>query len=123
MRNSFMGKKERMKFELFKAIVFAKNGLSFNELLDTYHLTKSTLSRYIHDLAAEVEDAFEDNVHLIQNSHTGTYQIQTEKTFSIGYLIDYIHLFYVQKSGIFFLLDTLLKKIIHRSMQWRWICI
>lgn len=110
MRNSFMGKKERMKFELFKAIVFAKNGLSFNELLETYHLTKSTLSRYIHDLAAEVEDAFEDNVYLIQNSHTGTYQIQTEKAFSIGYLIDYIHLFYVQQSGIFFLLDTLLKK-------------
>ncbi|MGX7150788.1 helix-turn-helix domain-containing protein [Enterococcus ureasiticus] len=109
MRNSFMGKKERMKFELFKSIIFSKNGLSFNELMQKHDLTKSTLSRYINDLAQEVGETFDEKVHLVQNAQTGTYQIQTEETYSIGYLIDYSHLFYVKQSGIFFILDILLK--------------
>ncbi|OJG27130.1 hypothetical protein RU98_GL002910 [Enterococcus caccae] len=104
-----MGKIERVKFELFKSIVFSKNGLSFNELMQKHGLTKSTLSRYINDLVQEVEMTFGEKVHLIQNTQTGTYQIQTTETYSIGYLIDYSHLFYVQKSGVFFILDTLLK--------------
>ncbi|OJG74739.1 hypothetical protein RV12_GL002156 [Enterococcus quebecensis] len=104
-----MGKKERMKFELFKSIVFSKNGLSFSELLQKYDFTKSTLSRYINDLAKEVEESFDEKVHLVQNSQTGTYQIQTAESYSVGYLIDYIHLFYVEKSGIFFILDRLLR--------------
>lgn len=109
MRNSFMGKKERVKFELFKSIVFSKNGLSFNELMQKHDLTKSTLSRYINDLVQEVGETFDEKVHLVQNAQTGTYQIQTTETYSIGYLIDYSHLFYVKQSGIFFILDVLLK--------------
>ncbi|MEI5993805.1 helix-turn-helix domain-containing protein [Candidatus Enterococcus mansonii] len=109
MRNSFMGKKERMKFELFKSVVFSKNGLSFNELMRKHDLTKSTLSRYIHDLSQEIEETFDEKVHLIQDSQTGTYQIQTNESYSVGYLVDYLHLFYVEESGIFFILDELLK--------------
>lgn len=109
MQNSFMGKKERTKFELFKSIVFASDGLSFNELLQKHNLTKSTLSRHINDLAQEVEEAFEGKVHLIQNNQTGTYLISQVESFSLGYLIDYIHLYYVDKSGIFFILNALLK--------------
>ncbi|MGX7264711.1 helix-turn-helix domain-containing protein [Enterococcus crotali] len=110
MQNSFMGKKERTKFELFKSIVFSKNGLSFNDLLLKYGLTKSTLSRYLHDLSQEVEEAFEEKVHLSQNVQTGLYQLETQEAYSIGYLIDYLHLFYVERSGVFFILDVLLKK-------------
>jgi predicted transcriptional regulator len=110
MRNSFMGKKEQIKFEIFKTIVFSKSGLHFHELMKKYNLTKSTLSRYVHDLVNEVEETFSGTVQLIQNSQTGTYQIQTKEAYSVGYLIDYMHLFYVRKSGIFFILDTLLKK-------------
>lgn len=109
MRNSFMGKKERMKFELFKSIVFSKNGLSFNELMKKYDLAKSTLSRYINDLAQEVGEIFDGKVHLVQNNQTGMYQIESTEPYSIGYLIDYTHLFYVKKSGVFFILDALLK--------------
>lgn len=109
MRNSFMGKKERVKFELFKSIVFSKSGLSFNRLMQKHNLTKSTLSRYLNDLAQEVETTFAEKVHLIQNTHTGNYQVQTAESYSIGYLIDYIHLYYVQKSGVFFILDALLR--------------
>ncbi|WP_086314599.1 hypothetical protein A5821_002182 [Enterococcus sp. 7F3_DIV0205] len=109
MRNSFMGKKERMKFDLFKSIVFSKNGLSFNELMQKHTLTKSTLSRYINDLAQEVEETFDGQVHLVQNAQTGTYQIETSEPYSIGYLVDYIHLFFVKKSGVFFILDGMLK--------------
>ncbi|EOI06752.1 hypothetical protein UAY_00094 [Enterococcus moraviensis ATCC BAA-383] len=109
MRNSFMGKKERLKFELFKSIIFSRNGLSFNELMQKHNLTKSTLSRYIHELGQEVELAFSGETNLIQNPKTGTYQLQTKAPYSLGYLIDYIHLFYVNKSGTFFILDALLK--------------
>lgn len=109
MRNSFMGKKERMKFELFKSIIFSNNRLSFNALMHKHNLTKSTLSRYMNDLAQEVGETFDKKVYLIQNNQTGTYQIQTAEPYSIGYLIDYIHLFYVKNSGIFFILDMLLK--------------
>ena len=110
MRNSFMGKKERTKFELFKAIVFSKNGLTFNDLVQKYGLSKSTLSRYLNDLVQEVEETFAEEVHLVQNSQTGAYQIETKESYSIGYLIDYIHLFYVKKSGVFFILEVLLKR-------------
>lgn len=110
MQNSFMGKKERLKFELFKSIVFSKHGMSFNDLMQKHELTKSTLSRYINDLSQEVEQTFDGKVHLNQSSRTGTYQVRTAETYSIGYLIDYIHLFYVEQSGIFFILDALLKK-------------
>ncbi|MBO0440333.1 helix-turn-helix domain-containing protein [Candidatus Enterococcus ikei] len=110
MQNSFMGKKERMKFELFKSIAFAKYGMSFNDLMQKHELTKSTLSRYINDLAQDVELAFEEKAHLNQDSQTGTYQVKAAEAYSIGYLIDYIHLFYVEQSGSFFILDALLKK-------------
>lgn len=109
MQNSFMGKKERMRFELFKSVAFSSNGISFNELLQKHELTKSTLSRYINELAQEVEEVFDGTVHVIQDNRTGMYLLSQSNSFSIGYLIDYIHLFYVEKSGIFFILNALLK--------------
>lgn len=110
MRNSFMGKKERMKFELFKEILFSKNGSSFNHLLQKYGLTKSTLSRYMNDLAQDVIETFDDKVHLIQDKLNNAYRIDADASYSIGYLVDYTHLFYVKKNGAFFILDTLLTK-------------
>lgn len=97
MKNFFMKKSDKQKFELFKLIVFSKNGVSVNTLAEKSELSLNLIYRKLKELNDDLTEIFSpEDVCIIKNDIF--LSVLIDNCTNISLVIDSVRLFYIQQS-------------------------
>ncbi|ALS01070.1 hypothetical protein ATZ33_06715 [Enterococcus silesiacus] len=108
MYEFFLSTKELKKIAIFRYILFSKNGASLSDIFKEFNLNKSTGFRYVNELKLDVEKYFSENVFMSDDGNKLT--IINKGVKSSGLVFDILRSKYVNDSGAFLVLQTVLKR-------------
>ncbi|WP_207695833.1 hypothetical protein DOK67_0001450 [Enterococcus sp. DIV0212c] len=107
MKKFFMKKNDQQKFEIFKLILFSKNGASVHSISQKTNLSLNLVYKKIKLLNDDLEELFcQNNVRIIKND--AFFSIVIENPLNISYVIDALRLYYIQQSHEYLILHSIL---------------
>lgn len=107
MKSFFMKKSDKQKFELFKLILFSKNGLSVTLLAEKSDMSLNLIYRKLKVLNDDLTIVFpQGSVYLIKNDIFFT--IFLDNSINVSFVIDTLRLHYIQLSHEYLILQSVL---------------
>ncbi|MEI5989894.1 hypothetical protein A5881_001387 [Enterococcus termitis] len=107
MKRFFMKKSDQQKFELFKLILFSKNGISVNPLSEKSEISLNLIYPKLKALNNDLAEVFSSNeVHLSKNNIFFT--ILIDDWININFVIDKLRLHYIQQSHEYLIFNSVL---------------
>ncbi|ALS01880.1 hypothetical protein ATZ33_10965 [Enterococcus silesiacus] len=107
MKGFFMRKSDQHKFELFKLILFSKNGISVNPLSEKSDISLNLIYQKLKALNNDLAEIFSSNkVRLIKNNTFFT--ILIDESLNINFVIDTLRLHYIQQSHEYLIFHSIL---------------
>lgn len=111
MDNLFITKKEQVRLEIFKFILFSNQRITFLQLKKNFHLSQASCYRYISQLEEDINFCFQKKYHIqLQLRRDKSYTIVYDENLNIHFYVNYLRLFYMQKNTKFRVLNCLMNK-------------
>lgn len=107
MQNLFMKNIERQKFELLKQLIYHKDGMTAQEIMNHLNISIHTVYRYQQQLHDDLSTVFKNNsVILIKKK--GCYFVTIDDSLNLSFVIDTMSLYYIKISRHFSVLQAVM---------------